>query len=274
MALVDFHQLVVLYNLRRRDAEFFSKHCYPPMPTPVLPHSSSTRPQGPLSLPPAKFRYKTPPFREPPATVVGLTPLSRGPPIRRKQEEDADQVDQDDRADYDDYIREDLSSRIFVDYEVFIKRVLHVPDDWQTKWKKAIEKVKADPEFKKYHEIYCGFCEKSGTLEKNFYPSLMEMANAVLGVLSRSEFKGIPSKRHQYYYISSQDHLKGGMMNKKGLSPDLILLHGDRPPPQPGVNKPIHWANPLHVLEVKPFDNALCDGGNVPRLIVDGKHTR
>jgi hypothetical protein len=276
MALVDFHQLVVLYSLRRRDAEFISKHSYPPMPTPVLPDPPSTEPRI-RSLPPPIFRVpapRTPIRRQDPATALGLTPVSNGTSIRRKQESDTDEVDRDDRADYENYIREDLSCRVFVDYEVFMKRVLHVPEDWETQWGGAIEAVKANAVFKRHHKNYCKFCEESGTLEKNFYPSLMEMANAVLGVLSRSRFEGIPSGKRQYYYVNDPKHLKGGMMNKKGLSPDLVLLHKDRPHPHRGGNKSLHWANPLHVLEVKPYDNALCDGGNIPRLVVDGKHAR
>ena len=110
-------------------------------------------------------------------------------------------------------------------------------------------------------------------LMKNFYPALMETANAVLNVVAKSRFKGIPSEILQYYHVSHPDHLKGGVMGKKGLSPDLVLLHNNRPPPCPGVNKSLHWANPLQVLEVKPYDNALCDGKNMPRLVVGGKRT-
>ena len=62
-------------------------------------------------------------------------------------------------------------------------------------------------------------------------------------------------------------------MNKKSLSPDLVLLHENRPYPDPEVD-PIHWANPLQVLEVKPYDSALCDGRNIARLCLDGKHAR
>ena len=62
-------------------------------------------------------------------------------------------------------------------------------------------------------------------------------------------------------------------MNKKSLSPDLVLLHGNRPCPDSEVNS-IHLANPLQVLEVKPYDNALCDGSTIPRLYSDGEHAR
>jgi len=267
MALVDFHQLAVLYNLRRCDAEFLSKHSYPPMPVPVPPgaHSSSSHT---FAVP------RTPTRRQSLLSGVHLTPISRGSSIRTRQEGDTDRVDGYDRADYEDYIREDLSSRVFVDYEVFMKHVLHVPDDWKTRWGPAIKMVKADAEFKEHHEKYCGLCGESGTLEKDFYPVLVDMANDILDVLSRHKFKGILHGKRQYYHVSDPEHLRGGVMSKKNLAPDIVLLHEDRVPPQPWTNTTLHWANPLHILEVKPYDNALCDGNNIPGLIVDGKCAR
>ena len=187
--------------------------------------------------------------------------------MRSRQEGDTDRIDKYDCADYEGYIREDLTSRVFVDFEVFMKSVLHVPDDWETRWERAIEEVKADPEFNEHHTTYCGVCNQAGTREDLLYPPLMNTANAVLGVLSRSGFDGIPSGPRQYYHINDPHRLKGGVMNKNHLSPDLVLLHQSRARPE----GPLHWANPLHVLEVKPYDNALCDGKNMPRLVVDGK---
>ena len=199
-----------------------------------------------------------------------MTPQSNGTASRQGQEDGTNGFDACYRADYEDYIREDLNSRVFVDFEVFLKTVLHVPEDWKTKWKLAIDAVKADVEFNKNHETYCELCEKRGTLEEDFYPSLMGMANAALNVLYRTPFEGIPADKRQYYHVNNPDIFKGGVMNKRGLSPDLVVLHKDRPG---DYKKPPHWANPLHILEVKPFDNALCEGRNIPRLVVDGEHT-
>ena len=198
-----------------------------------------------------------------------LTPHSRGTASRQGQEGGTNGYGACNRADYEEYIREDLNSRVFVDFEVFLKTVLHAPEDWETKWKPAIDAVKADTDFKKYHETYCGLCDEHGTLEEDFYPSLMEMANAALNVLFRNRFEGIPAEKRQYYHVNNPAVLEGGVMNKHGLSPDLILLHKDRDPPQ---GQAPHWANPLHILEVKPFDNALCEGRHIPRLVVDGEH--
>ena len=153
-----------------------------------------------------------------------------------------------------------------------MKHVLHTPDDWKTRWGPAIDAIKADATFSKYHEKYCGLCEEKGTAKENFYPCLMEMANAALDVIFRTGFEGIPSERRQYYHVNNPNHIKGGVMNKRGLSPDLVLLHKDRR--RGGASGSLHWANPLQVLEVKPYDNALCVGRNMPRLVVDGKRAR
>ena len=51
------------------------------------------------------------------------------------------------------------------------------------------------------------------------------------------------------------------------LSPDVFVLHKDCRP----FEGNLHWANPLHILELKPYDSAICDGLDVPRLVVKGK---
>jgi len=273
MALFDFYRLAVLYNLRCRDAEFLPNHSHPlPMSTTIPPHSSLTDPKAHSSLPLPGFAVpKTPRHRRDPATVGGVTPTSRGSCVQQKQEGDTDRVFGCDRRDYEQYIREDLSCRVFVDFEVFMKDVLHVPENWKTLWSPAIDAVKTDADFNKHHKKYCKLCEEDGTLEKNFYPPLMETANAVLDVVHWSNFEGIPSEKRQYYHVNDPKHVKGGVMDKRGLSPDLVLLHQDRPHPGSYSDNKLHWVNPLHVLEVKPYDNALCDGNSIPRLAVDGK---
>ena len=144
--------------------------------------------------------------------------------------------------------------------------VLHVPRDWKTKWRPALNAVKADENFKKFHD-YCGLCDNGGTPESHFYPPLVNTANAVLDVVSESDFDDIPSGKHQYYRVNDPYRISGGVMNKSGLSPDLVLLDKDLP----HTNASLHWANPLHVLEVKPHDTAICDGKNMPRLVMNGK---
>jgi len=272
MALFDLYQLAVLYNLRRFDAGFSPNHSHPsPMSgtTPSHPSPTKTRDHSSLPSPAPPILPKTP-KRPGTTTLPGLTPISRGSSVKQKQDGDTNLAIKRDREDYEEYIREDLSCRVFVDYEIFMRYVLHVPKDWKIEWKRALDAVKADAKFKEYHEEYCRLCNINGAVKETiFYPPLKDTANAVLDVLSGSEFDGIPSEKHQYYHVNEPNHVKGGVMNKRGLSPDLVIL--DKGRPDPGKTGSIHWANPLHVLEVKPDDNAICDGTCIPRLVVDGK---
>jgi hypothetical protein len=234
------------------------------------------------------------------------TPGSRGSAAVKNLEGDTGRVEGYDRGDYDDYITEDLESRVFVDFEVFLHSALHVPRDWETKWGPAIEAVKADEGFIGHHKAYRKLCEASTTLEKLYYEPLVASADAILRVVSPSKFDGI-SGTPQYYRVSRNDKLRGGVMNKAHLSPDLVVLHNDcqlprsskkgepgdskpedsravdseavdntsedsKPEAKESVVSPLNWANALHALEVKAYDTAICDGGCIPRLIVNGKH--
>ena len=334
MALVDFCRLVDLYKLRRADA------CFLPIPSSPLP--MSTTPPHPLAEPNQPPPETPKRSRSAARSVPKNTPSNRGSAARMKQEGDTDRVEGYKRSDYDDYIREDLNNRVFVDFEVFLKSVLHVPHDWKTLWGPMIEAVKADEKFIGHHEKYCDLCGKRGTVEKSFYGPLMETANAVIDILSQNEFGG-SSGSLQRYHVNDPTRLRGGVMNRAHLSPDLVVLHKDCPAPEkskaknskpkdtepedtdhkgidhedvdpedvdpedvdpedvdpedvgpegvdpegadPECTKPkgtkpkgtkpsirLHWANALHILEVKPYDSAICDGNQIPRLIVDGEH--
>ncbi|KAF9644498.1 hypothetical protein BDM02DRAFT_3272377 [Thelephora ganbajun] len=270
MALVDFYQLAVLYKLRRPDAGFLPIHPRPLPMSATTPPSSSVEPdQAHLSPSPStQTEFKTPERKRGAGyPVPDITPISLGSSIRQRQEGDTDRVEGYRRGDYDDYIREDLKSRVFVDLEVFMKNVLHVPDDWKTEWGPAIEAVKTDQKFEKHHEEYCQHCGRSSSQEVSFYKPLMNAANAVLDVLSRSTLGDASSGVPQYYHVNDPKKLRGGVINRVSLSPDLVVLHKEC---QPSKGEQLHWANPLHILEVKPFDGALCDGMNMPRLVVDG----
>ena len=284
MALVDFCRLVDLYKLRRADA------CFLPIPSSPLP-MSTTPPHSlaePNQPPPETPKRSSSAAR----SVPKNTPSNRGSAARMKQEGDTDRVEGYKRGDYDDYIREDLNSRVFVDFEVFLKSVLHVPHDWKTLWGPAIEAVKADEKFISHHKQYADLCGDDSTLERSFYTPLMKTADAVLDVVSQSKFEGI-SGIPQRYHVNDPKRLRGGVINWTNLSPDLVVLHKDCSHSEdnkakgtepkdtedsdtkfksPKPSGRFHWANALHILEVKPYDSAICDGTTIPRLIVDGKH--
>ena len=271
MALIDFYGLIALYELRCSDAAFSSipsrslmssaRSSRSPPPSEVEPDGarsslSSTRPE-----------FKTPGHKRGVShPVPEVTPLSIESATRQTQEAGADRVGKFERADYDVYIREDVGSRVFIDFEVFMKRVLYVPDDWRSAWGPAIEAVKADPTFKHHHEYYSK-CNNSDTQEDPFYIPLMETANAALSVLSRLTFGDVSPGVPQCYRVSDPKKLRGGAINKSNLSPDIVVLHKACRP----STENLHWANPLHILEVKPYDSTIFDASDVPRLVVDGK---
>jgi len=271
MALVDFYQLAVLHKLSRVDPRFpFTRShrlCMSGAPPPRSPSPSIEPDEAFPPLPSStQPQLKTPERnRGVPRPVPEITPLSRGSSIRQRQEGDTDRVEGYARNDYEEYVREDLKSRVFVDFEVFMKSVLHVPEDWNTQWRSVMEAVMANTKFRQHHTEYFECCDGSATREELFYEPLAKMANAVLDVWSDlgETDSGIP----QTYHVNSTKKLQGGIFNKANLSPDLVVLHKN----YKTESNNFHWANALHVLEVKPYGNAICDGGEMPRLIVDGE---
>lgn len=164
-------------------------------------------------------------------------------------EGDSDQDEESQCSEYDEYIREDLKSRVFVDFEVFLKSALHVPSDWKTLWGPAIEAVKGDNTFMESIQDYYGQCNKPGPHQSTFYKPLMSTTNAVLDVISKTKFDDI-SGTPQHYRVNDPKKLRDGVM--------------DRVAPL--------WEIPLRILEVNSYNGCMCDGKTLPRLVVDGKH--
>ena len=276
MALVDFYQLAAVYKLRY--ADMGSPSVLSPSPTmsatppPRSPSPAAEPDQAPLPLPPHMQPQLTTPERKrsPAHPVPGITPISRGSSVRQNQEGDTDRAGNYTRGDYDDYIREDLKSRIFVDFEVFMEHILHVPDDWKTRWKPAIDAIGANKEFESHLEEYFRLCNDPRSSEKLLYKPLAQISNVALEALSRSKFKSISPGIPQHYRVNDPNKVQGGVFSKAGLSPDLVVLHEEC---RLSGGQNVHWANVLHVLEVKPSGSAICDGTNIPRLAINGKHS-
>ena len=270
MALVDFYQLATLHKLSRADPGFSSTRsrplCMSETPPPHSP-SPSVEPDGVRSSPSPSIQPQHETLernRSAVRTVPGVTPPSHGSSIR-------DQVDSYDYDDYEDYVREDLRSRVFVDFEVFMEYVLHVPKDWSTQWESVIETIKVDPTFLGNLEGYRECCNNRTSLEESFYEPLAGMANAVLNVLSLPEcggIDGIESGIPQTYHVNSQKKHQGGVFNKANPSPDLVVFHKKCDTTEPNN---LHWANALQVLKIESHGNAICNGEDMPKLVVGGE---
>ena len=249
MALVDFYKLALLYSLSRGDAGILSDRSNPPpMPAPA----------------------------DATGLVRGQTPLSYGTSIVQKLRPDTDQSQKYTSDKYEEYIVQDFERhRVFIDIDVFMENVLHVPNDWRETWADAIAKVKADGPFKIAHIRYSRLCDTSGAPERDFYEPLVSMTNAILKSC-QSQVSVMP-RTPQRYLVNDPKRVSCGIIDD--LSPDIVAVHGgflpDTDVTEDLAKKPrMTWAHPLQVLEVKPWDNALVDGSCMPRLMVNGKRAK
>jgi hypothetical protein len=237
-------------------------------------HSSLTNSTQPKSKAPRRKRGAT-------RSVPGTTPLTDGSSVGQSQELDADSVGEYDSTDYENSILQDFERhRVFVDIEVFMKHVLHVPDDWETRWGSTIERIKVTGSFSALYMKYCAECNIRGVQEKKPYGLLMGMGNAILDVASESPLEeSTRPKPRQRHLVSDPNKVPCGITNEAHLTSDLVAVHGD-----PLLHflpegrrtrflKESYFtrAQLLQPLEVKPLDTALVDGLFMPRLKVDGK---
>ena len=284
MALIDFYQLALLFKLSCGDVGISSNRSHlPHMPatTPSSPHLPPDRSDwiGPFIPPSLQFPPKTPERkRDVTRSVPNRTPISVGTSIMKKLSPDADQTPKYDCAKYEEYIAQDFEQhRVFIDIEVFMKHVLHVPENWRELWGESIERIKRDEAFSIAYLDYSFQC-KTGGPEERFYKPLVDMANAILRYSMSSPEDCIRPRINQRYLRNDPQRVRLGVMNE--LSPDLVAVYDDFLPHlhaearKEQCIKPsyISWAHPLQMLEVKPSGGALVDGSSMPRLKVNGKH--
>ena len=282
MALVDFYQLAVLHKLSRCDVGILSDRSHPPPMPGATPSSSRSPPdrsdRTALSttlstrLVPGKSGRKRDATRH-------STPFSVGTSILQRLNPDADRVQKYASAKCEQYIAQDFERhRVFVDMEVFMKSVLHVPKDWRELWGQTIEDIKKDKIFSLAYACYSNQCDTPGGHEWEFYKPLVEMANAILDFSSEpSSDDSVKPTTPQRYLRNDPQRVLRGVMND--LSPDIVAVHQDFLPHLLSGERAkrclsssnLTWAQPLQILEVKPWDNALIDGSCMPRLKVDGE---
>ena len=190
--------------------------------------------------------------------ALGSTSSTFGPPNHKEQEGNADSGESCKHEDHDN-VHQDLDSQVFVDFEVFLQSALHVPRDWRILWVPAIEAIKADQEFSTHHGEYCRRCEED-PLGQSFSDLLIKTTNSIIDVMSTSKFNGISGNPH----VNSPRRLLGSAIDGANFSPTLAVPHKDR--------RPLHRANDIHVLKEKWYNGVICNGKQMARLIVDGKH--
>ena len=284
MALVDFHQLAILCNLSRSDAGAPSIRSHPPPMSATIPLSSrpSVVDPGQTSsppFPPTRSLLKTPErTRDVTRPVPHSTPIAVGTSIMQKLEPDTDEVQKGNSAKYEEYIIRDFERhRVFVDIDVFMTRVLHVPENWRELWGRTIRRVKRDSVFSTALWDYARRCGTQAATEQKFYKPLVDMGNAILDFSESSPDDSVKPRTPQRYLRNDPRKVLCGVINN--LSPDVVAAH-DNFLPHIRPEERETWrlkksnltsAQPLQALEVKPWDSALVDGSCMPRLKVNGE---
>ena len=228
MALVDLYQLVLFYKLARGDVGTLSNPSRSPLP--MGRSKSGHPPAAPIDN---RQTYSSLPVtvRGTPGTPTRIrtlakscqTPTSRGTSIRQKQEFDMDRNGKYNSDDYKQFILHDLEHhRVFVDMEDFMKHVLHVPDDWKTEWGPTITKVKENEKFIFERDRYSIQCDTINSKEDLFYGPLVDMVNAILDITSTVE--SLKPMTPQRYIVNDPNKLACGVLEKGGLSPDIIAI--------------------------------------------------
>ena len=67
-----------------------------------------------------------------------------------------------------------------------MKHVLHIPDDWMSRWGPTIDKIKATKQFQLHHGSYSSRCDTSSFQGEPFYELLVGMLNVILYVTCKS----------------------------------------------------------------------------------------
>jgi len=272
MALVDFYQLAVLHKLFRCNAGNPTHRSHTGT-MPATAHTSSPSPSVKQDQPATRFPLPTKPEPKTPkrnrnATQADLrmTPMALGTPAMRQLMHPMVQPPKLKSSKYEEYIVQDFERhRVFVDIDVFMKNVLHVPDNWKELWKKTIEDIKRDQAFMNPHLYYCAECAIPGGQEMRFYEHLVDMSNAILDL---STDESVRPRTPQRYLRNDPKTISCGIITE--LSPDIVAIHKDFLA-NGGSGSNLSWAQPLQVMEVKPRDGALVDGSCMPRLKVNGE---
>jgi len=275
MALVDFYQLAVLHKLFRCNAGSPTHRSHTgTMPTAA--QTSSPSPSVERDQPATQFPLPTQPEPKTPKrnhnatkSDMRMTPMALGTPAMRQLMHPMVQPPKLKSSKYEEYIVQDFERhRVFVDIDVFMKNVLHVPDNWRELWKKTIEDIKRDQAFMNPHLDYCAQCAIPGGQEARFYEHLVDMSNSILDISTDSEDESVRPRTPQRYLRNDPKTISCGIITE--LSPDIVAVHKDFLA-NGGSGSNLSWAQPLQVMEVKPRDGALVDGSCMPRLMVNGE---
>ena len=222
------------------------------------------------------------PKRKPDATrpIPDPTLITLGSPILQRLQLDTDQAQEYYSTKYDQYIVRDFEHyRVFLDIDVFMKRVLCVPENWKELWGPIIGRIKRDRVFLTALWDCSRRCKTQEVQEQRFYKPLVDMGNVILNLSKPSSDDTIKPQILQRYLVGDPERVLCGVMNN--LPSDIaavrdgFLLHI--------LSEDEEWhledtnltqAQPFQMQEADAQDDVLVDGSCIPRLKIDGKSTK
>ena len=199
-----------------------------------------------------------------------------GSSIASKQESDREETKKPTTSTDEQRVIQDFESyQVFVDVEVFMKHVLHVPDNWRQEWADVIREIRRGDSFADAHFAYDAQCKKSGFKEEKFYKPLVGMVNAVFDGLR--SFEKAKQKTRLCRLRNDPKETLDGMMSE--LVPDTVAVREDffeeisekEKEEKRSTDTNLPWAHPMQMIELKPGGNLLADGSQMPRLVVNGE---
>ena len=185
-----------------------------------------------------------------------------------------------DSPEYERYIIQDFDyHRVFIDIDVFMKHVLHVPENWKELWGETVRRIKRDKAFSIAHWDYSRQCETQGVQERGFYKPLVDMGNAILDFRESSPGDCVMPRTPRRYLRNDPKRVLRGVTNDLSSGPAAVhhgfLLHvcsGERDEHR-FRESDFTWVQPLQALEGGSWDSVLVDGSYMPRLKANGSST-
>jgi len=223
--------LVILYSLSGRDVRVLSNRSHPsPMltTTPSSSRSPAVKPSQTTSFLSRSTQsvLKAPERKHGGTRSVSVqdpAPMSNGTPILWKLEPDTDRTRERDSVKYEQYIAQDFKRHwVFVDIDVFMKHVLHIPKNWKELWNTTIRYIRRHQNFLLPHWDYAHRCETQRTKELEFYRPLADMGNAIIELSELSKDESVKARTRQCYLMNDPGKVLGRVM--RNLSPDIVAV--------------------------------------------------
>ncbi|KAK0209362.1 hypothetical protein IW262DRAFT_1529108 [Armillaria fumosa] len=194
----------------------------------------------------------------------------------------------------DAYLKDDLWHWIFIEFETFLVKVLHLPDNWHDSLESDITAIQKDEEYGTYFQAYLQLCDVVGTgieKERELYHPHAKLCNRVIDVLHGQCTAEVGEEDliqifpiNPYVVWGSMAMIKPGIVNVLHIlfsTPEGIKAHkfietiSDKSKKSKSTrdhaNRIPGWPQVLEVKEMKGTDNTIDEASDAIRLMTKDK---